>query len=574
MHLLDSVGKCPAVEYIVCSHEQACAFAAEAYAEYTNHLGAVLVTTGPGGTNTVTGMAAAWVESAPCLFISGQVKCSDLIGARGVRSMGPQELDVVSIVRPITKYAVTIMEPESIRYHLQKAVFLATHGRRGPVWMEIPLDIQASMVDENNLRGFTGNETEETPGKQDLGPLISQTIDLLNQSERPVVLVGNGVRSANAAREFIELTELLQAPILTTWKAMDFLPEEHLLYAGRPGAVGQRGANFTVQNADCLLIIGARLDLPQTGFNHQNFARAAKKIMVDIDATEIKKMQTFIDMPICADAGMFMKEFLRQKNRLQTKNRFGWLFRCKQWQLKYPVALPEYWDQPSGNVNPYVLIATLSEELSADDLIVPGSSGFSAEMFPQSFKVKRGQRILNAPSLGAMGTGLPGSIGACIASNRKRTICFNGEGGFQLNIQELETVKRLQLPIKFFILANGGYASIWTMQKNHFQGRLVGSNPASGLTIPNITKIAGAYGLAAEEIHNHEELRETIRSVLDLAGPVVCVVHVDPNTQLAPRATSFIRPDGVMISKPLEDLWPFLDRKEFRSNMLIPPLDD
>ena len=282
MHLADSFGKCSGFQYVVCLHEQACAFAAEAYAEYGTQLGVVLVTTGPGGTNAITGMAAAWVESASCLFIAGQAKRADLIGDSGVRSMGQQELDSTSIVRPITKYAVTVLDPLSIRYHLEKAVYLATHGRRGPVWIEIPLDVQATAIDPERLEGFQPEPTAAAAGAADLRTLSEQAAALLNQSSRPALFIGNGVRTAGAEKECLELVERLQAPVLLTWKAMDLLPESHPLYAGRPGAIGQRAANFTQQNADCLLIIGARLDLPQTAFNHANFAPAAKKILVDV----------------------------------------------------------------------------------------------------------------------------------------------------------------------------------------------------------------------------------------------------------------------------------------------------
>ena len=572
MHLVDSVGKNKDINYICCLHEQACAFAAEAYAEYTNHLGVVLVTTGPGGTNAVTGLAAAWIESTACLFISGQTKRADLIGNRCVRSMGQQELDITSIIRPITKYAVTILVPESVRYHLEKAVYLATHGRRGPVWIDIPLDVQASVIDETHLASFQPSKTVAENDGQDLQKQVAETIALLNKAERPVLLAGNGIRSANAHKEFLELVDLLQAPVLTTWKAMDLIPESHKQYAGRPGAIGQRAANFTQQNSDCMLVIGARLDLPQTAFNHPNFARAAKKIMVDIDPAEIRKMQTPIHVPICADAKLFLQELLCQAVQLQHKNRSQWLNRCREWYESYPVVLPEYWNEGQDYVSTYVLMDVLSQELSASDLVVPGSSGPCSDIFMQAFKVKAGQRILNAPGLGAMGTGLPGSIGACLASGKKRTICVNGDGGFQLNIQELETVNRLGLPIKFFVLCNDGYASIMAMQNNYFQGRFVGSEQSSGLTFPNIIRIAKAYGLQTAEIKNHHKINRRVQEVLDHPGPVICAVKTSPEEKTAPRVTSVQRADGIIVSKPMEDMAPPLGREEFLSNMIIPPL--
>jgi len=571
MHLVDSVSRNPNLEYVCCLHEQACAFAAEAYAEYTNNLGVALVTTGPGGTNAVTGVAAAWGESAPCLFLSGQVKRADLSGARGVRTMGPQEIDIVSVVRTITKYAKTIVDPQSIRYELEKAVHIATHGRRGPVWLDIPLDVQAAMIDETGLPGFT---QPVGTSLSDCQLQVSQAIDLLNQSTRPVLFLGNGVRSAAAKGLVKRLIETLRIPVLVTWKLVDLLPDDHQFYAGRPGTVGQRGANFTQQNADCLLVLGARLDLLQTGFNHRNFARGATKIVVDIDPAELAKLEMDIDVPVCADAADFISGLLHQSAAIASTDRSCWLKRAKEWQKKYPVILPEYENESQENVNVYTLVDVLSDELGPDDLIVPGSSGCCSEILLQSFRAKQGQRVVNAPTLGAMGTGLPGTIGACIASGRRRTICVNGDGGFQLNIQELETVKRLRLPVKYFVLCNGTYASIMATQRNYFQGRFAGSEPTSHLTLPNLTHVAEAYGIPAVQISGPGNLRERVREVLNQDGPAICAVRVANDQLTAPRITSTIRPDGSMVSKPMEDLWPFLPREEFLANMIVPPLEE
>lgn len=574
MHLTDSVGRNSHVEYVCCLHEQACAFAAEAYAEHTNGLGVVLVTTGPGGTNAVTGVAAAWLESASCLFISGQAKRADLIGSSGVRSMGQQEVDIVSIVRPITKYAKTIVDPETIRYDMEKAVYLATHGRRGPVWIDIPLDVQAAAIDEKSLRGFDPASEIQTSEPHRLREQVSQAIDLFNRSERPVLFLGNGARSAHIRGQVYKLIETLGIPVLATWKMIDAIPEDCEFYAGRPGAVGQRGANFTQQNSDCMLILGARLDRPQTAFSHQNFARAATKVLVDIDPAEIAKFDMRIDVPVCADAGDFIAEFLQQSSKVIKRDRRSWLERTKEWQKKYPVVLPEHWENSNEVVSTYVLIDILSEELSADDLMVPGSSGPCSEVFMQTFRVKAGQRIVNSNSLGAMGTGLPASIGACLASGRKRTTCVNGDGGFQLNVQELETVRRLNLPIKYFVLCNGGYASIMATQQNYFQGRFTGSEPSSHLTLPNIIRVADAYGIPTAHLHDHSDIRNRVRAVLSAPGPMVCAVDVSPNERTFPRVASTVRPDGSIVSKPMEDMSPFLSREEFLANMIVPPVKE
>lgn len=573
MHLADSLGKCPGLQFVCNLHEQACAMAAVAYGDMRNDLGVCAVTTGPGGTNTVTGVALAWVESVSVLCISGQAKRSDLLLGRGVRTMGQQEIDIVSIVRPITKYAVTVLEPTDIRYHLEKAVYLARDGRRGPVWIDVPLDVQAAMVDEAALRPFDPSELAVPPASESLAAQVSRTIAMLNASQRPVILAGYGIRSAGAEEEFAALLQGQDIPLLTTWKTIDLVPEEHRLFVGRPGAVGQRGANFTQQNCDCLLAVGARLDLPQTAFNHANFARAARKIIVDIDPCEIRKLDMKIELPVVADAGDFLREFLEQKSSLHTtSDHRAWLKRCKQWQRQYPSITQEHWSRRDG-VDQYALTDVLSDELSADDVIAPGSSGPTSDILLQAFRIKAGQRFRNFPGLGAMGTGLPGSIGACLASGRRRTICPNGDGGFQLNIQELETIRRLTLPIKFFVLNNGGYASIMGMQRNYFQGHYVGSEPSSGLTLPNILKVAEAYGLATARIARHDELRDGVRRVLAMPGPVVCEVVCSLEQTIAPRATSSVRPDGTIVSRPMEDLWPLLDREEFRANMLIPPLE-
>jgi len=566
MHLVDSAGKNIDFTYICNLHEQACAIAAEAYGQYTNNLGVALVTTGPGGTNTITGVAGAWLDSTPMLVISGQVKRPDMVGERGVRQMGFQEIDIIGIVRPITKYAVTVMEPSSIRYHLEKAVHLARHGRPGPVWIDIPLDVQAALIDENTLDGF--DAAAEMPARKDatLPDKVARAIELLGKAERPVMLAGNGIRLANAQDGFLKLIDRLGIPVLTTWKAADFIPEAHPLYAGRPGAVGQRGANFTQQNADWLMTIGARLDFGQTAYTHASFARGARKIIVDIDPAEIDKLNMDIDVAVVADAGDFIREFLRQYDSDMRKTHPAWLRTCKAWQQRYPVIVPAYWKEKHF-VNDYVLIDVLSDELGKNDLLVPGSSGACSERTMQAFRASKGLRIFNTQGLGSMGFGIPAAIGGCLASGKKRTISIEGDGGFIMNIQELETVKRLNLPIKFFVLNNGGYVSIQTTQKNYFGGHYVGSCAASGMTLPDIRAVAKSFGLATARLRNHSKIREKVREILNMQGPVVCEVMVSPEQVTAPRVASKQLEDGAMVSLPMEDLWPSLDREEFKANM-------
>ncbi len=575
MHLVDSLGRCKNIEYVCNLHEQACAIAAEAYARVTNNLGVAMVTTGPGGTNAITGVAAAWLASTPCLILSGQVKRSDMKGDLAVRQIGPQELDIVSIVKPITKYAVTVIDPSTIRYHLEKAVYLAKSDRKGPVWLDIPLDVQAAHIEPDDLEGLDASETAAPNSDKSLrlSEQVRRTIQFLNEADRPVLLAGNGVHYSAAKEDFSQLVDILGIPVLTTWAGSDLVADEHPLFFGKPGILASRGANFTMQNSDCLVSIGARLDFDVTGFNQANFARAARKIVVDIDPSEIKKIKTTIDVPVCADAGAFVREMITQTKLIKDRDRKEWLLRCQEWKQKYPVVLPEYWEQ-GRYVNTYVLTALLSEELTGNDLIIPGSSGAGIDTFWLSFKTKEGQRAFSTGGLGSMGFGIPASIGGCLASGRKRTITVDGDGGFHMNAQELETVKRLNLPIKYFVLNNQGYASIRNMQRNHFQGRLVGCDASSGLSVPDTVRVATAYGITATRLLDHTGLREHIREVLKAPGPIVCEVMVDPSQPIAPRVSSAVKADGSMFSKPLEDLWPFLEREEFLSNMIIPPLEE
>lgn len=571
MYLVDSLGRNKKITYVSCLHEQGAAIAAGAYAQYTNNLGTALVTTGPGGTNAITGVAAAWVESIPLLMISGQVKRQDISFSNGTRSLGFQEIKIISVVKTICKYAVTVTDPMEIKYHLEKAVYLARSGRPGPVWLDIPLDVQASMIDEQKLKGFIPQSQKTTI--KSIKNQISQLINLINQAQRPVILAGYGIKLSNAQDNFYKLINKLGIPVLTTWKAIDLLSEDDPFYCGRPGAIGQRGANFVQQNSDLLISIGARLDLGQIAYSYKNFARAAKKIIIDIDQVELDKLKFDNQLKICTSADVFINELLQQTHFIKKNLWTDWLKRCKDWNRKYPVVLPEYKKQ-KNNVNTYALVDLLSEKLSDKDVIVPGSSGACSDVFMQAFRVKKGQKILNTPGFGAMGFGLPASIGACIASGLKRTICINGDGGFQLNIHELATVSRLKLPIKYFILNNQGYGSIKTTQRNYFKGFYVASGPESGVVLPPIAKVAQAYGIASVIIKNYLDLKKKIDFILNSPGPMICDVSIDPEEQVMPKLTSQIKPDGTIVSKPMEDLWPFLDRKEFEANMLIPPIKE
>jgi acetolactate synthase-1/2/3 large subunit len=567
MHLVDSLGRCKDMEYVCNLHEQASAIAAEAYARVTNNLGVALVTTGPGGTNAITGVAGAWLDSTPCLFISGQVKRADMKGDLGVRQLGVQEIDIVSIVRPITKYAVTITDPLRVRYHLEKAVYLAKSGRPGTVWIDIPLDVQASTINPESLDRFDPEEIEQPLDHGAVENHVAQVIELLNRSERPVILAGNGIRLADAHTDFLWLVDLLCVPVLTTRLGVDLIPASHGLCCGMPGSIASRGANFTLQNSDCLLILGARLDMALIAYAPDKLARAAKKIMVNIDPAEIQKVKNIIDIQACMDAGLFIRELLKQSDRIRSMDSSDWNNKCREWKLRYPFVLPDHHAKTAG-VSVYAFSDILSDELSEEHIILPGNAGNACELFLTAFKVKAGQRVFHNKGTGAMGFSQPAAIGACLASGRRPTVCVDGDGGFQLNIQELETIKRLNLPIKFFVINNNGYASIRSSQLNYF-GRLTGADPTSGLTLPDTIKIAEAYGLNTARVSDPKNLRQQIKEVLNASGPVVCDVTVIPDEPRAPRVSSMQRPDGSMVSNPLEDMWPFLDRDEFNSNMII-----
>jgi acetolactate synthase I/II/III large subunit len=569
IHLIDSIGKSQ-LNFVCNLHEQACSIAADAYGQYTNNIGVCLVTTGPGGTNAVTGVAAAWLDSTPMLALSGQVQKKDMTNDLGTRQIGFQEIDMVSVVDSLTKYAATVVEPNTIKYHLEKAVYLATHGRPGPVWLDIPLDVQAALVDESGMEGYVPEDTGTDPTQ--LEKIVSDIIEDLNSSERPVILAGNGIRLAGAIEEFKELIQSLGIPLLLTWKAIDYVEEEHPLFVGRPGGVGQRGANFSQQNSDFLFSIGARLDHGQTAYQHKYFARAATKVIVDIDPSEINKLKMDIKHPVPHCASLFIKEFIKQKHKIKI-NPSEWLGTCKKWQLQYPVVLPEYWEE-KGYVNNYAFIDALSAVTPPGALLVPGSSGGCSEVTMQAFRIKKGQRMFNSEGLGPMGFGIAASIGGCIASGRQETICIDGDGGFVMNIQELETVRRLNLPIKFFVLNNNGYVSIRITQNKHFEGNLVASGEDSGLTLPPIKRQADAYGIPYAIIRNSKNLHAQLEALLAVDGPLICEIMLPPTHVTAPKASVYKKEDGSFAARPMEDLAPFLDRAEFKENMIIEIVDD
>ena len=559
IHLVDSLGKSN-IEVVANLHEQGSGICAEAYSQYTSNLGVALVTTGPGGTNAITPITSAWLDSLPLLVLAGQVQKKDMVSHRSIRQLGFQEVNLVRMTQGITKYSVSIMNADDVPYHLEKALHLAKTGRPGPVVLEIPLDIQSSYIDDN-ARTFS-------PPVFSSSYNVDGIIHAINNAERPIILAGNGVRLSGALDEFLQLIDKTKIPVLLTWKALDFLPENHELFVGRPGGVASRGANFNQQNSDLIICLGARLDHGQIAYQSKFFAHNAKKIIVDVDVNEIHKLGIDVEYKVDLDCKIFLSELLSKINEIDIDTS-KWLAHCKKTYQKYPICLPEYYKQKDF-VNNYVFIEELSKHLPENSLIVPGSSGACSEVTMQAIKIKPGTRIFNSEGLGSMGFGIPAAIGACLAADKQETICIDGDGGFVMNMQELELVNRYKLPIKFFVLNNDGYGSIKTTQTNHFGGRLVASDPSSGLTLPDISKIADAFDIPHVKIFDNDMLCHLMEKILNTDGPLMIEVMIDPNHRTAPKASVYKTKDGLFATRPMEDLAPFLSREEFESEMLVP----
>lgn len=577
MHLNHALALEPRLTPVCNAHEQASAMAAEAYAKVTGNLGVCMVTTGPGGTNAVTGVAGAWLDSTPTLFLSGQVKRSDRIydaegRPRGLRQMGNQEIDIVSIVRPITKYAVTVLDPQRIRYEFEKALSLARSGRPGPVWLDLPLDVQAAQIPEPaSLPGFEKQGGECGKERAEVHRQAQQFLEVLRGAQRPLLLIGNGVRLAGATRQLDAWRARWPLPTLATWCARDLVADER--YVGSPGTVAPRGVNFALQNCDLLLVLGARLDASLTAYAPEHLARGACKTVVDVDPAELAKLAPHVQQPVQADAGAFLDALLSASESVVPGDYAEWQSRCAEWMRRYPVVTEEH-RHARGPVSVYALAEAIAAEAAPEDLLVSGSSGAGVETYLLAFPVRKGQRIYHTAGLGAMGYGLPMALGVALGGGGRRTILVDGDGGFQFNMQELETLARLRLPVKCFVLNNGGYSSIRGSQKNYFGCVEIGCDRETGLTVPALDRLAAAFGMAAVTISDQRALRAQVRASLDLEGPVLIDVRVRGDEPRLPRVASYRRADGSMASKPLEDMEPTLLREEFLSNMIVAPLPE
>lgn len=567
MFLNYAIGKHPQIKTIFNHHEQASAMGAEGYARIAGKPGVVNVTTGPGGINTLNGVYGAFTDSIPMLIISGQVKRETYIRTYdlpNLRQLGDQEVDIVSMVKGITKYAVTVTDPQTIRYHLEKAWHLCQMGRPGPCWLDIPIDVQSSQVDENQLEGFASFLKPE-PASPQLSDNVAQTLTRLRNAKRPVILAGSGVRISNQVNEFLEIVYKLGIPVTTGW-THDIIASEHPVFCGRPGTIGTRGGNFAVQNSDVLLILGSRLNIRQTGYAWNSFARAAYKIWVDVDGAELNRPTIKPDFPIQADLRDFFSEMNNQLKDWDTSQFSDWLAWCKERNKKYSAVQSKH-REFNGKINPYHFIDTLFENLGKDDIVVTGNATACIVSF-QAAKIKLGQRLFSNSGSASMGYDLPAAIGAAVAGEGRQVICLAGDGSLQLNLQELQTVIHYQLPLKIFVLNNNGYLSIRTSQKGFF-GNTVGESFESGVSFPDAMKLAEAYGFRAWSLDS-ADFSTKLCEVLSTSGPVICEVILDPAQGFEPRQSSRQLPDGRIVSAPLEDMFPFLDREELKENMLIP----
>lgn len=566
MHLNDALGHCERLKCIYNHHEQASAIAAEAYARVNNKIAAVCVTTGPGGTNALTGVVGGWLDSIPMLIISGQVRFDTTARSTGLplRAMGDQEFDITKAVCSMTKYCEMVTEPEKIRYCLEKALYLAQTGRPGPCWLDIPMNIQSAKIDTDKLTAFV----PETKIKKDLSADINTIIEKLKISEYPVIYAGNGIRISGCYDEFDELVHKLSIPVVTGWNSIDLMQSDDPLYIGRGGIMGDRAGNFAVQKSDFILSLGSRLSIRQVGYNYKTWAKDAYVAMVDIDENELRKPTLHVDLPICAD----VKDVINELNCAISENEFdfsSWIDFCNGLKNKYPVVQEKHFE--NGDTNVYAFIKQLSDSLPEGFITVVGN-GSASVVGSQVYTIKEGQRFIINSAIASMGYDLPAAIGVCIANGKNKIVCLTGDGSLQMNIQELQTIIHHKLPIKLFVINNGGYHSIRQTQKNYFGEPLVGIGVDSfDLSFPDLEKLAFAYGYKYCSIKTNEQTLETIEKVMDGDEPIICEVFVTHDQNFEPKASSKILADGTMVSPSLEDLFPFLPKEEIDEIMNSKP---
>ncbi len=580
MHLNDALGHCEGLKVTYNHHEQACAIAAEAYARLDNKIAAVCVTTGPGGTNALTGVVGGWLDSIPMFIISGQVRYDTTaryalqFTGTPLRAMGDQEYDIVKSVEPMTKYATMIEDPRQIRYALEKGWHLATTGRPGPVWIDIPVNFQGGYIETDELEGYDPAEDDAKLPPPVEDEIIQTVLEKIKKAKRPVFHAGYGIRLSGGYEAFRSVAQKLNIPIVTYWNAVDLIEDENPLYCGRAGNMGDRPGNFAIQNADLILAVGTRISIRQVGYNWQTWARAAEVIMVDIDQAELKKPTLHVEMPVWADAKDFLTK-LDQAAAEPVNQEELWLKTCQRWKKEYPAVLPRQWEENGETANVYAFVRYLSSQLPENSLTAV-SNGACCVVGNQAYVIQKGSRMANNSAVASMGYGLPAAIGTCIAGNRKTTICLEGDGSIMMNLQELQTILTNKLPIKLFLINNNGYHSIRITQTNLFGHHTkVGIGPESeDLSFPEFEKIAKAFGYTYYSAHSNEEMKKVVDQVLAEEGPVFCEIFTDTKQVWEPKSSTKRLEDGTLVSPPLEDLAPFLSREELEKNMFIPLIEE
>ena len=572
MYLNDALACERRITPVPCHHEQACGIAAEAYGR-TGHkdnpgFGVALVTTGPGATNVITPVAGAWIDSIPMLIISGQVKRSDRIAGRPLRQGGVQEVDIMPMVNGITKYATTLDDPQQVRIEFEKALQKMLSGRPGPVWLEIPLDVQGAQIPpEMHLEVLDKTNNVCPPDAEQ----TRRVLDLLAQAERPLIFAGHGVRLSGAVDAFRQLVDAWRIPVVCTWNALDLIHHEHPLYVGSPGVVALRAPNFAIQNCDLLIAIGCRLDNVTTAYNPENFARVARKVVVDIDSAELNKTGMEINEKVNCCAKQVIDSWLSEEIPSDI-DRSSWLMRCSNWKKRFAVNDCKPFKK-TDSISHYQFVDALSEIMPENTLIATGSSGLAIESFYSTFRTKKDQRVFLTSGLGSMGYGLSAAIGACLGNGSQKTVAVESDGSLMLNLQEFATLKGLDLPITLIVMDNQGYASIRNTQRNYFDGRFIATGSNSGLHMPDLGAIANSFGIPIISIDSVEQMKPDLHHALQSKGPLICRVCLSPDESLWPKVSAIPQKDGTMMSMPLEDMSPLLTLDEFKDQMIIPILE-